>query len=85
MYGPLRKTRLKKHLATSTEIEEFANVNSENCGFSVSMQVHVNTGCLILYLWVKLLKVESTSTEKVLADLAMNEPEAFKAIVDQVK
>lgn len=33
----------------------------------------------------KLAKAEININRKVLADLAMNEPEAFKAIVDKVK
>ncbi len=36
-------------------------------------------------LWGILRETTSSLTEKVLADLAMNHPEAFKAVVDQVK
>lgn len=53
-----------------------------------ALWIHVST--LLLVLWYELqplmaiIKLVSRSTRKVLADLAVNNQEAFKAIVDKV-
>ena len=59
--------------------------NSELYGFSVSTQVPVSTALSYSQLMGKLNAKEIGLNRKVLADLAMNHPEAFKAIVDAVK
>ena len=61
------------------------NVTSAHCGFSVSMLPHVWKGMSYSRLMGALHAAGIEINRKVLADLAMNHPEAFKAIVAKVK
>ena len=54
------------------------NQNLEHCGFRELMQLSVWKACLIH-------KADVDMNRKVLADLAMNHPEAFKAVVAKAK
>ena len=58
------------------------NVTSAHCGFSVSMRLE---GMSYSRLMGALHAAGIEINRKVLADLAMNHPEAFKAIVAKVK
>ena len=60
------------------------NVTSAHCGFNVSTQLHVWKYVLLTFDGSFTLP-ESEMNRKVLADLAVNHPEAFKAIVAKVK
>ena len=55
------------------------------CGFSVSTQPHAWRGCAYSQLMGALHKAGIEINRKVLADLAMNHPEAFKAVVAKIK
>ena len=61
------------------------NVISALFGFSVSMQQPVLEGLSYSKLMGALHKAGIEINRKVLADLAMNNPEAFRAIVLQAK
>ena len=53
------------------------------CGFRESTPLHVSTASHIHSSWVS--KQNIGLNRKVLADLAMNNPQAFEAIVNSVK
>ena len=60
------------------------NQNLEHCGFRELMQLSVWKACLILFMGL-IHKADVDMNRKVLADLAMNHPEAFKAVVAKAK
>ena len=63
------------------------NVTSAHCGFSVSTQLAAARleGMSYSKLMGALHKAGIEINRKVLADLAMNHPEAFKAVVAKAK
>jgi len=67
-----------------TETAKPKNVTLERCGLHVSMLRHVSTECPTASLG-KVKANDIQLNRKVLADLAMNHPEAFKAVVDKIK
>jgi ribosomal protein L20 len=84
-FGQLRKTRLKKQCFTLTAIESRTRETSAHCGF-----MRINAGARLEGMSYSQFmgQVKKNGIElnrKVLADLAMNHPEAFKAILNKVK
>ena len=67
-----------------TSVVSFVSVNSVAYGLCVLTQQHVH-GMSYSKFMGQLSKSGIELNRKVLADLAMNHPEAFKAVVDKIK
>ena len=85
MCGQLPKMLLKKHGNMRTEIEK-----SKKRSFRSLWIVRINAARFLHGMsysqFMGKVKANNISlNRKVLADLAMNHPEAFKAVVDKVK
>jgi ribosomal protein L20 len=76
---------LKKACFTHTKAASSASVNSERCGYNALTPALASTECPTVNSWASAQKKGIELNRKVLADLAMNHPAAFKAVVDQVK
>ncbi len=78
------KNAVEKAMEYAYRDRETRKEISAHYGFSVSTQVHESWNDLFsIYGKVKANEIELN--RKVLADLAMNHPDAFKAIVEKVK
>lgn len=85
MCGPLPRIPGKKVLPTLTATVKPKNAISAPFGFNVSMPAARLEGLSYSKLMGALHKAGIEINRKVLADLAMNNPEAFRAIVLQAK
>jgi hypothetical protein len=85
MFGPQRRIPGKKVRDMLIATDEPKKEISENFGYCVSMQLPELHGMSYSKFMGELSKYDIQINRKVLADLAMNNPEAFKAIVDKMQ
>ena len=85
MSGQSQKTLMKKRFHIPTGIEKPKKEISGLYGSKGSTPEHVSTECQYSEFMGLIHKNEIAINRKVLADLAMNHPMTFKAVVDKVK